>query len=324
MSILNQLPGLQTPERWKQVLAALYYLLIVLVLLVGLSGGAKGGVHGVLYAVWLLLLLVLVTQRARLSLIVGATMGQKILGWVLALGFWLAVGSGLASVMKGGPFDVGADTQPRLAVSEQSSEQGPAETQSAPSGEAEAGAQAGGAPAEPSRVTEQPTVPEPPTEVPDATATPKLATRDSPIPLDKSYVVSGKNEEWQLSLGMARVLTGEEANSFLKKVNMFNDDPSPGNQYVLFYPVAAVEGDKVPRELTRYDADDWTVVAAGRPFQPPLFSMIVMPEPEFEGEILPPGELGGWVLVEVPITDDLLAVFRRGKQPYGDWWFALK
>lgn len=136
-------------------------------------------------------------------------------------------------------------------------------------------------------------------------------------------MLRNEKEGWQVQLGVARALIGAEATDFLQDVNMFNSPPTSGNQYVLLNLYAAVEGDKVPREFTRYEEDDWTLVAAGRPFKPPLLNLLVMPDPPFEGEVLPPGKLSGWVLFEVPHTDDLLLVFRRGKEPRGDWWFAV-
>ncbi len=324
MSILNRLPGLQAQQRWKQVLAALYYTLVVLMFLSGLSeGGAQGLAAGVVYAVLLLLPAAVYAKRRALPLVGGSTGGQKALGWLLVLLAWSGLWSvGFSLLDSGRPLERAAYDVGRLSG-----------TTAGLLESGQGGAQPGGQP--PAQVVSEqaPGIAGEPTARPAATSTPaeptptptaEFASRQAPVPADKAFVLAGRDDGWRLELGVARALIGSEATDFLQDVNMFNSPPTSGNQYVLLNLYAAIEGDDVPREFTKYAEDDWTLVAGGRPFEPPWFPGVVMPEPPFEGEVLPPGQLSGWVIFEVPHTDDLLLVFRRGKQPNGDWWFALQ
>ena len=166
--------------------------------------------------------------------------------------------------------------------------------------------------------TEEP----PATEEPTAEPAPEGATRDNMVPLGEPYTLT-KAGEWELVFTVNEALIGDAATAKMQEVNQFNDDPQSGNQQILVNASVAVSGDKVPDTFLNWTQDEWSVVADGRPFDGSSTNGGVMPEPEFNGDILPPGQISGWMFFEVPQTDDIALVLERSGDR-GGYWFALK
>ena len=171
--------------------------------------------------------------------------------------------------------------------------------------------------------TDKPTD-EPATEVPP-TIEPvdDSATRANPIVRGNEWSATlGDDGSAILAVTMLDAKIGPEADALLKAQNQFNDDPAPGNIHVLIRPQVSGVGPLGDGLLT-WDQTMWALVANGRPFDGEKFSSMVMPEPEFDGEIIPPGQIDGWIHFEVPETDDLMAVLLR-ETDRGGMWFLLK
>jgi len=133
-------------------------------------------------------------------------------------------------------------------------------------------------------------------------------------------VVRITGDGWIQKVSVEEALVGDEAAARLKTVNMFNKAPEAGNIQVLARVKVGIEGDEVPDVFTKWDRSVWSLVAAGRAFD--RGPVVVLPEPKFEGEIIPPGEIEGWVVFEAPETEELALVYLRTIDR-GGWWFAL-
>jgi len=160
-----------------------------------------------------------------------------------------------------------------------------------------------------------------PTSTPAPTATPEVASRDNPHPLGDGIVVD-LTDGGTIGIGVNKVVTGADALAMLRRANQFNDAPGEGNQFILARVYVKVEP-PAPESFNSWDPSFWSVVANGRAVDGQAFQAAVMPKPEFKGEIIPPGEIEGWALFEVPETDDVAVVFLRAGDR-GGYWFAAK
>jgi len=158
------------------------------------------------------------------------------------------------------------------------------------------------------------------TEAARPTATPEFATRDNPVPLGEPLYI-GLKGGGQVELRVDDVLLGDDALWKIKQANQFNDTPAEGMEYLLAH-VAATVPDPVDDAWLTWEPSYWSAVSGGRFVDSEPFGL-VMPQPEFEGEILPGGTIAGWVAFEVPVADDMALVFLR-KSDRGGWWFAVK
>lgn len=158
----------------------------------------------------------------------------------------------------------------------------------------------------------------PPTDTPE----PELATRENPLELANYFILTNNDDGWRITFGPNDVLVGDEAMAALKEANQFNSEPPEGTQHVLVKLFAKVEGDGAPDSLTKWNAIPFAIVANGRAIDGTAAPAVVLPEPKFLGEIIPPGEIEGWAHWLVPVTDDLEMVFLR-EGDRGGYWFSL-
>jgi hypothetical protein len=128
-----------------------------------------------------------------------------------------------------------------------------------------------------------------------------------------------------VTVGVSDVLTGADAWGLLKRTNQFNSPPGEGNEYVLAKFYASVAGEADNEVFNTWDASVWSLVANGRAFDGSRTNLgLVMPKPEFEGEIVPPGEIEGWTAFEIPAGAEKAAVLlRQGQAQKGGFWFSL-
>lgn len=169
--------------------------------------------------------------------------------------------------------------------------------------------------------TDEPEPTDPPTEEPTEEPTPEplTATRDAPLALGEEAVLEA-TDGGTIRVSVLEVQTGDAALATVKAANMFNDDPGQGQQYVLARVKAVVEP-PVPDAFTKWDPSVFSLVAAGRAIDDD--ERVTGLEPRFEGEILPPGEIEGWVAWLAPATDDMSVVLLRTLDR-GGWWFATQ
>ena len=113
----------------------------------------------------------------------------------------------------------------------------------------------------------------------------------------------------------------------LRALNQFNDAPDDGNMYVMMRASYSLDGTNISDTLRKVSPELWAFVANGRIMDAAKPFGLIVPKPPFEGEILPPGSVEGWVVSEVPQTDELYAVFAKGAERADGskgFWFALK
>lgn len=169
--------------------------------------------------------------------------------------------------------------------------------------------------------------PKPPTRTPRSTSTPRptstpsapeMGSRANPIPFDKGYtLVIDKTK--QLTIGIGKMLRGEEAMTRLLQANQFNSPPRLGREYLMILIV--VEYQSGPsNEPLNLGVWDFKAVSRGKIIDP---AAVVEPDPEFNISFFPGASGGGWATFEVLITDpDPLVVIGMDYAGRGGFYFA--
>lgn len=178
--------------------------------------------------------------------------------------------------------------------------------------------------------TPSPTEPPEPTAAIDIAATraardvrptdpPEIGTREDPIAAGDALILT-PDAGGKVRISITDALLGDNAAAALKAANMFNDLAADGMQYYLLrVKVETAAG--TPDAFSTWGPDVFSLVANGRAFDDKPMGLIV-PDPKFEGEILHPGEIDGWIAFEAPPTEDVALVFVR-QNDRGGWWFTL-
>ena len=148
--------------------------------------------------------------------------------------------------------------------------------------------------------------------------------RNNPAPINTPQSVTIENfmEEYTATVTVLEIVDGDVACNMIEAANMFNDAPSDGNKYILAKVqaiISAVKDDKSV-DLSRasfklFSSDnveytDWTSV--------------VVPKPQFSGQVYDGGVLEGYVAFEVKKDDvNPKIVFGQKYDGTGGIWFKI-
>ena len=157
----------------------------------------------------------------------------------------------------------------------------------------------------------------------------KCITKETPLghsrskPAPKNTELTTEVEDWMDNFKAKITLTdfkrGNVAWGMIKEANMFNDEPSEGEEYILakikFELLETKDGESYDIETYKFEA----VSGSGKVHDSPY---IVEPEPRLEKELYPGASHEGWLAVRVDKDDAKpLLSFNRGNK--GELWFRL-
>ena len=159
-----------------------------------------------------------------------------------------------------------------------------------------------------------------PTKPPTATPEPEpeVGTRKAPAQIGDMLAVTHSGHKFEVSI--TEVITGDEAKKRIIDANMFNDVPTEGNEFVLFYTTCKIVATK-DDGATSVDEFDWRMVdSAGQIWTPPS---VVDPEPAFGGSGFPGATIEGWSTHVRTIDDPVYLIFGMDYDGSGGIWFEI-
>lgn len=164
-----------------------------------------------------------------------------------------------------------------------------------------------------------------PTATPTSTPAPGFA-RTNPAPLGVPIVAmvdaweGNGYVEHEYRVKVLEVLRGEDAWNVIRSASTLSEPPPPDKDYLLAW--VTVDFLRSTGEEAEYlYTGDWDVLSNGRLYSIlDLPSLVLEPDPTFDGRVFPGGSVEGWVLLPVVQADpDPLLVWREQR---GGIWFC--
>lgn len=141
-----------------------------------------------------------------------------------------------------------------------------------------------------------------------STSTPNLITAS----MNEALVVKTGGDTFEITVN--EVIRGQQVNTLLKQANMFNSDPSPGNEFML----VNVKKTFVTGSGSDYASSiDFTAYADGAGYSQ-AFAVLPDAYPEFRtATLMPGGSTQGWILYEVPTGSSVKLAYNFLMSPVG-------
>jgi len=146
----------------------------------------------------------------------------------------------------------------------------------------------------------------PATSTPKATSAPiiKIGTYENPAQLGESFL----SQTGALRITVTEVERGDQVYAYIANENMFNDEPAPGNEYmVVKIKFEYLDGDR-KFLLSGYDFKAYANnVECEKPF-------LVMPDryPEMGSvDLMPGGSVEKWIVYEAPKDEQVTIAYER-------------
>lgn len=142
------------------------------------------------------------------------------------------------------------------------------------------------------------------------TPTSERGTYDNPALVGEAVTVEYDGSIFEVTA--LEYTRGPSANREIMKANIFNPEPKEGYEYLLVkVKVAYISG----HESERISSADFKAYVKGAGYSS---AWVVLPDdkPKLEGvNLLPGGEVEGWIAFEVPINEKVLLGFQPGLEP---------
>ncbi len=295
---------------WKIVLAGAGYILGGLSILTGVGSGHAPSLVGGLEIVVIVLLAQNVKGiRSRIPLLNSSSRATGAVGWAILVILFTMV----LAYVPSSPDRVSSASSKSGGV--ETSNPGPSATQAAAGAPIGPTATPGPANAPKMSPTSLPSSTPLPTATPKPSPTPVVGKRDAPVPYGNAYTIKDGRTTFQLQV------TAVERNAwpFVKKANMFNEEPPAGNDYIVVkLRLKYLDGPQ--DEPYRTTDGGYKLYADNRFWGAPGFGNVAA-EPSFTSQdIFPGATVDGWLAgryLPVGLMDQASLV-------YDDVYFALK